>query len=82
MPESAGRQPRQRPDAFAIVKAIAPSAACVRNGHPDRTTPGGSGTTPRGVAGRLDTFPRQREPLTVFISGRSGEGKTTLVEHS
>src|SRR5262245_17164924 len=75
------RDPQQRPDAFEIVKvltaSVAPGAAVVPSGQ--------------YLVGREQqlatlkdchrTVQRQREPLTVFISGRSGEGKTTLAEH-
>jgi tetratricopeptide (TPR) repeat protein len=76
------RDPQQRPDAFAIAKAIAasptpPPAALAHAAH--RLV-----GRDRHLATLKDAFvtlQRRREPLTVFISGRSGEGKTALGEH-
>ena len=46
-----------------------------------RTPPGRSRAAPLGAGGRLRTLRRRGDPQTVFISGRSGEGKTALGEH-
>ena len=75
------RDPKQRPDAREVAGIVASQAGSGRAAP----APGG------GLVGRNQhlaalqdacrTLQRQREPLTVFISGRSGEGKTTLAEH-
>ncbi len=77
------REPRNRPDAFEIAKQAASGF-----GSDSVATPGSGG---HHIVGRdqhlaslkdaYRTLQRQREPQTVFISGRSGEGKTTLAEH-
>lgn len=76
------RDPRQRPDAFEIARAIAPSLQPVA----EAVAPTGQllvGREPQLAAlnDLLCTVQRQRDPQTVFISGRSGEGKTALAEH-
>jgi tetratricopeptide (TPR) repeat protein len=75
------RDPQQRPDALAIVKAqgagAAPAgAAAVRC---ERQLVGRD----QHLAALRDAYraaQERREPLTVFLSGRSGEGKSTLAE--
>ena len=76
------REPRHRPDAFEIAKSIAPSLPPVA----EAVVPSGQrlvGREPQLAALRdvLRTIQHQQEPQTVFVSGRSGEGKTTLGEH-
>jgi len=76
------RDPRQRPDALEIAKMV--SAGLQLD---SAATPLSSG---HGLVGRelhlgalkeaYGTLQRQRAPQTVFISGRSGEGKTALGE--
>lgn len=74
------RAPEQRPDALAITRVIASHAAPTRAS----TTPGWHlvGRASQ-LAALQDAYRslKQQEPLTSFISGRSGEGKTTLAEH-
>jgi tetratricopeptide (TPR) repeat protein len=76
------RDPQQRPDAFAIAKAIAasPTPLPAPLAHAAHRLVGRD----RHLASLKDAFvtlQRRREPLAVFISGRSGEGKTALGEH-
>ncbi len=76
------RDPQRRPDAFAIAKAMAATVtpAPATTAHPGRQLVGRD----QHLAALRDAFgalQRQRQPLTVFISGRSGEGKTTLADH-
>lgn len=73
--------PAERPDALEMAKSISssvqPTASGAHSGH--------------NLVGRVQqllalneayrTSQRDREPLTYFISGRSGEGKSTLAEH-
>jgi tetratricopeptide (TPR) repeat protein len=73
------REPQRRPDALALARVVAASA------QPLAGQPG------RGLVGREQhlatlqeaywTLQRDRQPRTVLISGRSGEGKTALGEH-
>ncbi len=77
------RDPRQRPDAFEIAKQAASGF-----GSESAATAGSGGHPIVGrdqhLASLKDAYralQRHREPQTVFISGRSGEGKTTLGEH-
>jgi len=77
------REPQQRPDALEIAKMV--SSGLRMDSAP------AAGTGRHGLVGRelhlgalkeaYGTLQRQREPRTVFISGRSGEGKTALGEH-
>ncbi len=76
------RDPRERPDPLQIAAAVAPDVAAA----PPAVAPSGGslvGRAPHLAALRdsLRTLERERRPLTVFITGRSGEGKTTLAEH-
>jgi tetratricopeptide (TPR) repeat protein len=76
------RDPRQRPDALAMAKAIATNAqtntaAPVRS----RQLLVGREQHLAALKDAYRTVERERKPLTVFFSGRSGEGKTTLGEH-
>jgi tetratricopeptide (TPR) repeat protein len=78
------RDPRQRPDPLEITRRIAahvpapePAAATAAGGH---HLVGRS----HHLAALREVYrglPRQGQPQTVFILGRSGEGKTTLAEH-
>ena len=76
------REPKQRPNAFEITKALAPGLVAVAESIAP-TTQRLVGREPQLAALQdvLRTVERQREPQTVFISGRSGEGKTALAEH-
>jgi tetratricopeptide (TPR) repeat protein len=75
------RDAPQRPDALAIAGAVA-AAAPVPAAVPAR----GQALVGReqhlaALAEALGALRRQGEPQTVFVSGRSGEGKTALAEH-
>ncbi|MFI5459430.1 MAG: protein kinase [Isosphaerales bacterium] len=77
------RDPQERPDALEIAKMVSSGLRM------DSAPASGSGR--HGLVGRelhlgalkeaYGALQRQREPQTVFISGRSGEGKTALGEH-
>jgi len=72
------RDPRERPDALAItavVSAGSASTAPVSRSGPQLVGRDGHLATLREA---YLTLERERDPLTVFISGRSGEGKTAL----
>ena len=76
------RDARQRPDAFEIAKSITSSLqpiaeAVVQTG----TQLVGREPQLAALQDAFQTVQRQRDPVTVFVSGRSGEGKSTLVEH-
>jgi tetratricopeptide (TPR) repeat protein len=76
------RDPGRRPDALEIAEAVSSADSGVLSAIEG---------THRQLVGRDQqmtalqdvrrTFEREREPVTVFISGRSGEGKTALAEH-
>ena len=74
------RDPEQRPDTLEIAKAI--SAGTVAQAP----VPGadhplvGRESQLAALKDAHDTFLKRREPLTVFVAGRSGEGKTSLTE--
>lgn len=77
------RDPEQRPDAFEIVKTLAPASSPEAGAAP-QTAAGHRlvGREPQ-LAALEESYHQiqvQREPLTVFISGRSGEGKTSLAD--
>jgi serine/threonine protein kinase/tetratricopeptide (TPR) repeat protein len=77
------RDPRQRPDAFEIAKKTASS---LQPGPVSVTSTGGPHLVGReshlGVLkDAFRTLRREGAPQIVFISGRSGEGKTALGEH-
>jgi len=77
------REPGQRPDALEIAKTVstglqmepAPATGSGRHGLVGRELHLGA------LKEAYGTLQRQRVPQTVFISGRSGEGKTALGEH-
>jgi len=75
------RDPRQRPDALEIAKRVSAGLEMASAAAP---VPGGHGLVGRDqhLAVLKDAYRGlEREPQTVFISGRSGEGKTALAEH-
>jgi eukaryotic-like serine/threonine-protein kinase len=76
------RDPQQRPDAFEMARAVAsgtmpPSASVAHSGQPLV----GRDEHLAALNEAFRTLERKREPQAVFISGRSGEGKTALGEH-
>jgi serine/threonine protein kinase/tetratricopeptide (TPR) repeat protein len=76
------REPRRRPDAFEIIKVLgagtqATAAVIAHSGQ--RLV--GRAQHLAALHEAYRTLQRQREPLTLFLSGRSGEGKTTLAEY-
>jgi serine/threonine protein kinase/tetratricopeptide (TPR) repeat protein len=77
------RDPRQRPDTFEIAKKTAtrlqPSAVPATGASGPHLVGRESHVAILNDAYR--TLRREGAPQIVFISGRSGEGKTTLVEH-
>ncbi len=76
------RDPKKRPNAFEITKAIASSLQFAAQS---------TSSLVQQIVGResqlaslhevLRTVEQQGEPQTVFISGRSGEGKSKLAEY-
>jgi tetratricopeptide (TPR) repeat protein len=76
------REPQRRPDALALARAV---AVCPQPASSAASQPG------QGLVGREQHLAalqeayrglqREHQPQTVFISGRSGEGKTALGEH-
>ncbi|MFI5459431.1 MAG: serine/threonine protein kinase [Isosphaerales bacterium] len=75
------REPQERPDALEIAKLVSSGLQMASAAAP---VPGGHGLVGRDqhLAALKDAYRGlQREPQMVFISGRSGEGKTTLAEH-
>jgi eukaryotic-like serine/threonine-protein kinase len=75
------RDPLQRPDAREIAKAISLQAASAPASHTTRRTLVGRTAQLQQLAQAHQWSVGQRQPLTVFIRGRSGEGKTSLAEH-
>ncbi|HEV3144733.1 MAG TPA: protein kinase, partial [Gemmataceae bacterium] len=76
------RDPQHRPNALAVAKAI----ASITPVEVEAPSPGGHRLVGRdqqltALNDAVRTLQRRNEPLTVFISGRSGEGKTSLSEH-
>jgi hypothetical protein len=77
------RDPRRRPDAFEITGRI---SAQVGRHEPSTAGVGGHHLVGRDhhLAALRDVYHslrRRGDPQTVFILGRSGEGKTSLAEH-
>ena len=74
------RDPEQRPNPLEIARSVVSSLQ-----------PASSAGASHSLVGRDQQlaslreaargFEREREPLTIFISGRSGEGKTALADH-
>jgi eukaryotic-like serine/threonine-protein kinase len=76
------RDPQQRPDALEIARVVAPGStfaerAVPRSGHLLVGRDEHLAVLHEGYR----TVERRGEPVTVLVSGRSGEGKTTLAEH-
>jgi serine/threonine protein kinase/tetratricopeptide (TPR) repeat protein len=75
------REPTHRPDAFQVAKVVAFHTKAM--GH--SSTPAGHlvGREQhlRTLSEAYRALDRRGEPQIAFISGRSGEGKTTLAEH-
>jgi eukaryotic-like serine/threonine-protein kinase len=76
------RNPLERPDTFEIAKQLCSSS------RQETSAPGAGGSSLVGRDSQMArlkhvyrTLRQQGDPQTVFISGRSGEGKTTLGEH-
>lgn len=68
-----------RPNALAIAQAVAASQEAVTISVPssDHLLIGRTAQL-RELNDALDAFSASNEPMTVFVSGRSGEGKSTL----
>ena len=76
------RDPRARPDAREIAKLISlESAATAPRASAGRVALVGRESQLQALADAYQTVAVQHLPLTVFIRGRSGEGKTSLAEH-
>src|SRR5262249_2742779 len=75
------REPQQRADAYEVARAIASGITPVSVVAPAGQPLVGREQHLAVLQDAYRTLERQRQPLTGFISGRSGEGKTTLSEH-
>lgn len=75
------RDPKERPDPLQIAGAVAEGAraALTPIGSADQLI--GRESQFAALAKSLLLFQLAKEPLTLFIKGRSGEGKTSLAEH-
>ena len=75
------RDPAERPDARAVVKAVAAAgAAAIPTGAVVGSGLVGRESQLAALRDAYRTLAATRRPLTVFVRGRSGEGKTSLVE--
>ncbi len=74
------RDPSARPDPLQIASVVAASAgpAAGPPGAPDQLI--GRETQLAALGETLAALRRVREPITAFVRGRSGEGKTSLAE--
>jgi serine/threonine protein kinase/tetratricopeptide (TPR) repeat protein len=73
------RDPLARPDAREIAKAISLTSAPAQ--HSSRSTLVGRASQLEALAEAHQSIVAKHQPMTVFIRGRSGEGKTSLAEH-
>ena len=75
------REPQQRPDALAIAKALStPVSVAASSAATGSQRLIGRESQLAALQTSLDTLRQQPEPQILFISGRSGEGKTSLAE--
>ena len=75
------RDPQKRPDPFEIARLVSCSAAAVSAATPSgRTILVGREQQLSQLQEACQHVAREREPAVVFVHGRSGEGKTSLVE--
>jgi eukaryotic-like serine/threonine-protein kinase len=74
------RDPASRPDPLWIVRVVAAAAVSpvIPPGAADQLI--GRGQQLAALGDALEARRFSREPVTVFVRGRSGEGKTSLVE--
>ncbi len=75
------RNPQQRPDALAITKAVSASNVRVQARGPSNEILIGREPQLALLEQARKQLIASRASSTVFIAGRSGEGKTSLVEH-
>lgn len=75
------RDPLARPDAREIAKAIALQPSAPAAVHATRSTLVGRSKQLQTLAEARRSVADLQRPMTVFIGGRSGEGKTALAEH-
>ena len=84
------REPDQRPGAAVICEAVGIAADTVSHDSTDSSLSGSSTLVETFLVGRESQLAeleqarrdllRTKEPVVVFVRGRSGEGKTSLVE--
>jgi len=75
------RDPMARPDAREIAKAISLQTSVTTVTHSSRSNLVGRSAQLHALAEAHQSVAAKHQPLTVFIRGRSGEGKTSLAEH-
>ncbi len=75
------RDPQQRPDALAITKAVSASTTLVQVRGPSDQLLIGRESQLAVLEQARQQLVQSREPQTISITGRSGEGKTALAEH-
>lgn len=75
------REPADRPSLLDVVGAVANSAQVVMGQRSGSDSLVGRESQVAMMQKVLASFRHQKTPLTLFIRGRSGEGKTSLAEH-
>jgi tetratricopeptide (TPR) repeat protein len=74
------RDPEQRPDTLEIAKAISAGTVAEAPAPSSDHPLVGRELKLAALKDAHDTFLKERQPLTVYVAGRSGEGKTSLAE--
>ncbi|WP_339907218.1 serine/threonine-protein kinase PknK [Symmachiella dynata] len=75
------RESDQRPASLLIAQATSADQADAESGHVGDLVMIGRESQLAELAQIQGKFLQDRQPSAIFISGRSGEGKTTLIEH-
>jgi serine/threonine protein kinase/tetratricopeptide (TPR) repeat protein len=75
------RNPATRPDPLQIAGTVAASAHVTIGSMTSADQLIGRESQFAALTDALVSFRREMSPLTLFINGRSGEGKTSLAEH-
>jgi tetratricopeptide (TPR) repeat protein len=75
------REARRRPDVLAIARVVSAGLATQPAGRVRGQALVGREPHLAALTEALHGLERRSAPQTVFVSGRSGEGKTVLVEH-
>ncbi|MBL8818571.1 MAG: protein kinase [Planctomyces sp.] len=74
------REPSDRPDPLHIAGVVASAIPEMRSHESTSDVLVGRESQTAALAEALKIFRRSQSPVTVFIKGRSGEGKTSLAE--